>query len=598
MRLLALLWNGFLPPGARCRALAALLWLLGSLHGGVAQACAPLELTPGTAPVNLWKHLCLQADATLARTAQDMLASRTDFAAPPTQGGSLGVRQDAVWLHASLRVQTGSTPPTGNPWVLNIDYPLLHELDVYLAADGQIIEHHALGSLQERSPLALDWRTPALALPLEPGRSYDLLIRVHTLGGMILPMRVGEWQAMVPPALREQTLQGLFAGLAACLLVYGMAQAIVLREQVFAYYVLLVLGSAGFSFQFFGLGSQIVWGGMPWLELHAGTTLAFLSVIGAFLFMGHALVRSTGLFLRIMQGGAAIAGLLCAAFLLDLLSTPAAMTVLTVLGPLPSLISVPMAIRRMREGDPIGRTLILAWAVYVTTAMTLALLVQGVLPATFWPMHTFQFGAVMDMLLFMRMLDLRNTWLRDEVRHTSRERDALHSLAHTDPLTGLPNRRGLDAALGAALPHARADRLLAVYVLDLDGFKPVNDLHGHDVGDRLLVAVAQRLRQRLRAADLVARVGGDEFVVMAHRLPSTMQAHDLGIKLLESFLEPFQIRGQDVHVGLTIGYALAPVDATDAAALIRLADAAMYSGKQQGKFCVRRNTGDLALASS
>ena len=172
------------------------------------------------------------------------------------------------------------------------------------------------------------------------------------------------------------------------------------------------------------------------------------------------------------------------------------------------------------------------------------------------------------------------------------------SLARTDPLTGLPNRRGLDAALGAALPHAQADRLLAVFMLDLDGFKPVNDQHGHAVGDRLLVAVAQRLRAHLRHADLIARLGGDEFVVMAQQLPSVMQAHDLGIALLESFLTPFYVQGVEIRVGLTIGYALAPDDACDAGTLIRLADAAMYSGKQRGKFCVRRNKGDLALASS
>ena len=112
------------------------------------------------------------------------------------------------------------------------------------------------------------------------------------------------------------------------------------------------------------------------------------------------------------------------------------------------------------------------------------------------------------------------------------------------------------------------------------------------------MAVAQRLRAHLRHADLIARLDGDEFVVMAQQLPSVMQAHDLGIALLESFLTPFYVQGVEIRVGLTIGYALAPDDACDAGTLIRLADAAMYSGKQRGKFCVRRNKGDLALASS
>ena len=165
-------------------------------------------------------------------------------------------------------------------------------------------------------------------------------------------------------------------------------------------------------------------------------------------------------------------------------------------------------------------------------------------------------------------------------------------------MTGLPNRRGMQIELSSALARATHENLLAVYVMDLDGFKPVNDQHGHDVGDELLVAVARRLQCHLRQSDVIARLGGDEFVVMTGELQSTAQAHELGLKLLEAFSSPFALGGIQVQVGLTIGYAIAPIDSQDGAGLIKLADAAMYSGKQSGKFCVRRNTGDLALSSA
>jgi diguanylate cyclase (GGDEF)-like protein len=174
----------------------------------------------------------------------------------------------------------------------------------------------------------------------------------------------------------------------------------------------------------------------------------------------------------------------------------------------------------------------------------------------------------------------------------------MHSLAHTDPLTGLPNRRGLSIALASALPHSGPNSLLAVYVMDLDGFKPVNDRHGHDVGDELLIAVTRRLQGHVRQSDVVARLGGDEFVVMAGHLGSSQQAQELGLKLLEAFRTPFSLGDLQVEVGLTIGYAIAPDDSNDALGLLKLADAAMYSGKQGGKFCLRRNTGDLALSSA
>jgi diguanylate cyclase (GGDEF)-like protein len=202
------------------------------------------------------------------------------------------------------------------------------------------------------------------------------------------------------------------------------------------------------------------------------------------------------------------------------------------------------------------------------------------------------------MLLFMRVLGLRTKALRLEALDANRERDAMHSLAHTDPLTGLPNRRGLSIALASALPHSGPNSLLAVYVMDLDGFKPVNDRHGHDVGDELLIAVTRRLQGHVRQSDVVARLGGDEFVVMAGHLGSSQQAQELGLKLLEAFRTPFSLGDLQVEVGLTIGYAIAPDDSNDALGLLKLADAAMYSGKQGGKFCLRRNTGDLALSSA
>ena len=175
------------------------------------------------------------------------------------------------------------------------------------------------------------------------------------------------------------------------------------------------------------------------------------------------------------------------------------------------------------------------------------------------------------------------------------ERDTLHWLAHTDPLTNLPNRRGMQEALSNALRLCCHEQQLAVYLLDLDGFKPVNDEHGHDVGDELLVAVARRLQGHVRATDLVARLGGDEFVVVASALESPAQAHDLANKLLDAFHAPFTLSSTKVQVGLTIGYALAPLDAYDAASLLKLADAAMYQGKQNGKFRVQRSTEQLAM---
>lgn len=578
------------------------LWLLLACCWAGLGAPAPARAQPvlwlqaGTPPVKAWPYVQMLSDPSLELRIGQVMERPEAFEIPDVKPGSLGVRTDAVWLRVPLQALGTHSVAAA----LSIDYALLNEVDVYLVHRGEITQHATLGNMQPQNARPLLWRTPAMDVPLEPGERYELYIRLRTGGGMIVPLFIGEKRLLDPRMLGEQMVQGIFAGLTICLLVYSLWQWLSLRQRLFFYYTLLVLGSGGFSVQFFGVGGQFLWGDSLWIEQHIGSLCGFLGAMASFLFMGHVLDASqpTRRFIRIMQGCALLTGVLGLAFALDLMSVRVAMTVLGLLGPMPSVLSVPLALRQARRGDPLGSTLLYAWAAYLVAAVTLGLLVHGKLPANVWTLHAFQAGTVLDMLLFMRMLGLRTAALRLEAQRASRERDAMQSLAHTDPLTGLPNRRGLDKALEAALPRSRPGGLLALYMLDLDDFKPVNDRFGHDVGDHLLVAVTARLREHLRNSDTVARVGGDEFVVMACELPSPDQAHELGCTLLEAFRTPFRVGAYDLRVGLTIGYALAPTDAADAATLIKLADAAMYSGKHGGRFCLRRNTGALAPSAA
>ena len=151
-----------------------------------------------------------------------------------------------------------------------------------------------------------------------------------------------------------------------------------------------------------------------------------------------------------------------------------------------------------------------------------------------------------------------------------------------------PNRRGLSEALEQALARSSAQRLAAVYLLDLDGFKAVNDRLGHEAGDEVLVGVARRLQALLRGSDVVARLGGDEFVVVAAGLSGDADAQAIGRKLLDGFREPFVAAGEACRIGITIGYALAPLDGRDANGLLKRADAAMYAGKQAGRHRMQR----------
>lgn len=153
-----------------------------------------------------------------------------------------------------------------------------------------------------------------------------------------------------------------------------------------------------------------------------------------------------------------------------------------------------------------------------------------------------------------------------------------------DPLTALPNRTLFYDRMNHALSGAsRRERLLAIGVLDLDGFKPVNDQHGHAAGDRILQQAADRLRGVMRPTDTLARLGGDEFGLLLDELETVSQLEILGVRLLEAVREPFVLDDRLVSLSASIGFTLHPLDDGDGETMLRHADMAMYASKNSGR---------------
>ncbi|MGN6481916.1 diguanylate cyclase domain-containing protein [Luteibacter sp.] len=161
--------------------------------------------------------------------------------------------------------------------------------------------------------------------------------------------------------------------------------------------------------------------------------------------------------------------------------------------------------------------------------------------------------------------------------------DRMRQLAESDTLTGLPNRLVFEERLKASLAHLKADDSLAVLYMDLDGFKAVNDIHGHAAGDELLRQFAERLLRRTRKADTVCRLGGDEFVALLAPPISLREAMVRAEDFVDAAAQPFFWNGVPLHVTVSVGIATAPQHGVDALALVRHADDALYEAKASGK---------------
>jgi diguanylate cyclase (GGDEF)-like protein/PAS domain S-box-containing protein len=161
-------------------------------------------------------------------------------------------------------------------------------------------------------------------------------------------------------------------------------------------------------------------------------------------------------------------------------------------------------------------------------------------------------------------------------RHSAKQR--LEHLAHCDTLTSLPNRNALQERLASDIRRVPCSLLL----LDLDGFKHVNDSLGHSVGDKLLTAVAARLMSTVRPGEFVARLGGDEFAILLSDCADPLRLDDLATRVFGALKVPFELAGQLIYVGTSIGISMAPKDAVDVEQLLSCADLALYSSKGEG----------------
>ncbi len=597
--------SGFHFPTWLRQALAACLWALGAATlGGAAQARptgalvmdahAAITVDARTA-IALWPAVTLLMDPSHTLTLEQVLDLTRRFQPHTGTPSNLGQQAAAVWLRIPLAV-AGSQPQHR---VLEIDYPALNHIDAYLLHAGQATLHHRLGNALPFAERPLPSRSHAVAYTLPPGDSV-LLLRVETFSSMVLPMTLRTPEDFTAHESQAQILQGLIAGLALCMLIYSLAHWFTLRDRTFIDYALMLSGNLVFTLTYFGIGSQYLWPQWPALSMRLSPLAVLVAVAGGTSFMRAVLnVREVSRVLDMLIRGVGLVAVTALALgVADLLGYRLLQTVATVLGLLTTAAVLPAACVQAWRGRRVALYMLAGWSCYVCGAMTTAGLLRGLVAPTFWAQYLYPLSTLAEMSAWMAVLSLRVQSIHRNADRDRIESEALRAMAHTDALTGLLNRRGLQEQLALALQTASTQQPVAVYVIDLDGFKPINDRHGHDVGDAMLVAVGRRLQSQLRHSDLVARLGGDEFVVLARGLGHDDAARALGEELVASFRAPFDALGYRCTVGLTVGYALAPLDGVTSESLLKLADQAMYAGKQAGGGRVLRAGGQASVVAS
>ena len=174
--------------------------------------------------------------------------------------------------------------------------------------------------------------------------------------------------------------------------------------------------------------------------------------------------------------------------------------------------------------------------------------------------------------------------IAEQQRAAEQAREAAMTIALTDDLTGLPNRRCFQALLAAKITTAaKTGKPFALGLIDLDSFKPINDIHGHPAGDEILREVADRLAKTMDGRGSAARIGGDEFAVLCDRVGAHREAIALGEEIQRMFAAPFAVESLSVHLTCACGFALFPLCAGEQGELVRQADAALYRAKASGR---------------
>ncbi|WP_068829104.1 diguanylate cyclase [Pseudomonas sp. BMS12] len=619
----------------RSNPLQLLLLLIGLTLSAGRLVAAPIQLQADSSGQELNGQIELLEDVggRLNITDLDDPAVQQRFV-PANGRASVGQNPNPWWI--KLQLQRGAEAPS--QWWLEIGSVTQLDLQLY-SPDGQ--GGWSMRQSGERVSFAEgrdhDYRRMLLQLPPLGDTPQTFYLRSYDPAGNSFPLRAWQLEDLEHLATQENLGLGLIYGIIAALLLYNLFIFFSLRDKAYFWYVLTTTGALLMIVSMSGHGFQYLWPNHPvpfWLDR---ITLPSL--------WGFAACRFTQTLLQTRQHVRWAHHLLtfaCTCYVIAIaLEALGQRNLAAWIIALLSLTSIPAALGsaliRWRQGY-FPALLYLCGYGLILGSISLALMRSTglVQPAT-WNAYVFPLAVAAESILFSFALAYRIQMLKqekavailqadrektariaqmqssaEELQEAVRQRTAelaeanrqlcereqlLQFAAFHDPLTELPNRRYLIERAETALADAqRRNESVALMLVDLDHFKPINDRYGHDAGDLLLRSIGQRLREHVRVNDMVARLGGDEFAVLVCGPDAEQHAQEIAGRLLGELAKPVLYGANRLAVTISIGGALYPQHAQQFTGLYKAADEAMYRAKQKGRsgFVLQGCDGELS----